>query len=153
MTESNVLPMTVAKKNLAFVSYGSFRDNSFMQSLARLTNHKFKNPKAAYRVMKITKGIEKELPQAQELFLKSLKEYAILDDKGNIAPAEDGKEGTYKIKDECVDAWRKAYTDFQEIKADLGWHKLTLDDIEGMDVSAADLNALDCIIEVDAEPS
>jgi hypothetical protein len=145
--------MVGAKKKHAFVSYGSFRDNNFMQALARLTNHRFKDPKAAYRVMKISKAIEKELPEAQELFLKTVKEYAILDDKGEILPAEEGKHGTYKIKEGSEAAWKEAYTKFQDIKSDLNWPKLTLDDIAGMDVSAADLNALELLVEVEGEPS
>ena len=153
MSESKVLPMAKTK-NPATVSYGQFQEATFMRTMAKLTNQPFKNPKTAYSVMKITKAMDTEMNQAQELFIKTLKEYAKLDDKGEIKPmVKDGQEqpGTYEIQEGKIEDWKKAFTEFKAIEADLGWNKIKLNDLEGMSLSANDLDHLETIVETDLE--
>jgi len=143
MTSSKVLPM---EKTLATIAYGQFQDATFMAALARLGSHKFKNPKTTFRVMKLTKAINKELNDSQELFVKTLKEYAKLDDKGEFVP-QDNKPGTYVIREEKVDEWKIAFNEFKVIEPSLHRKKLSLDELEDFTTSAVEMNGMSKLID------
>ena len=145
MTNSNVLPI---EKNLAFLTYGLYQDSTYMQAVARLTAHKFKDPRTTFHVMKLTKKISEELKTAQECFIKTLMNYAELDENEEIKPMED-KPDTYKIKEDKVEEWKEAFPKYKEIKVSLNRKKVNLADLEGFDMSAMEMDALAGIIDVD----
>jgi len=150
MNDSTVLPVEGAKKDLASVSYGLFQDDTFMGAVARLTAHKFKDPRTTLHVMKLSKAVSEELTCAQKCFITTLKDYAELDDSGEIKAMKD-KPGTYKIKEAKVKEWQTAFNEFKSIKSSLNRKKLAFEDLDGFTVSALELDALGGLIKVEED--
>lgn len=115
-------------------------------------NYPFRNIRTSYDVLKLTKKLNIELKNAQELFISQLKQFAYTDEKGNILPNE-GKPDTYKIKEDLIPEWEKNFKEFNSMEHELGVYKLTLQDLDGLTLSANDLSQLESIIVVEEEPA
>jgi hypothetical protein len=118
----------------------------FVQALVKLGKFEgFKEQRVAYNVAKVIRRFDAESTIAQELFLKLVKQYAVLDEKGNIKSPED-KPGTYEIPDEKVADWKKAKEDFDDVEFELDCHKIRLEQLGNAPLSPIDLNALEPLL-------
>lgn len=126
------------------LNYGKIREGDFVMALGKLANYPNFGPKLAYSVAKIQRKVLNEAKGAQELFLKMVKKYAKLDEKGEIAPIPG--PGQFTIRDEALEDWKKELEEFSTIKFQIAAHKLTFKDIEKVPLSPNDLIALEPVI-------
>ena len=97
--------------------------------------------KAAYKLNKIKKAVEKEADFYTEKFQEIVNTYAKKDDDGNLIYSEDGNQ--IMIKDGMIDECNKALTDLQELEIEIENYKLTLDDLgENLECTPEELEAL-----------
>jgi hypothetical protein len=94
--------------------------------------------------MRIVDQLESEQKSAEKLYVKMLKQYADLDDKGEFVP-RDGVPNTFVVT-KNVEAYNKALEDFEALSFSMKWRKLPLDDLSDLRLSAAELKALDPIV-------
>lgn len=142
------------------LSYANVQDYQFVQALARLCNHvQYKSTKVAYNIAKIKRKFELEAATSQDLFVKLVKRFCNLDEKGEIASRKDkdGKpiSGTYEIKQEHLDskAWENAKKEFDSTDIDIHCHKVNLSDLDGVEISPSDIDKLMALIEEAPEPT
>jgi hypothetical protein len=107
-----------------------------------------KDVKAVANVARLGKLLDKEAELCQEVFIKVVKQYAHLDDKGEIKSPE-GRPGGFEIKEENKDAWVKAMEDFNATEAELFAKKIAGHDLVGANLSPADLVMLEPILLID----
>lgn len=128
--------------------YKSMRDNAFAQAIIKLTQYPGFPTKTSLKIAKIKKAIDAEKDLVQDEFIRLVKLHADLDEKGNILPHND-QPGTYHITDEKNEAWNKALKDFEEASFDIQQNPLTIDELEGVRLSPADIIALECLLADD----
>jgi len=136
------------------LTYGTVKKPQFVHTLAKLASKPMTNPKAAYAIAKMTKSLGAETAVVQDAFIKLLKGYAKLDDKGEFVPTEnDGVPipGTYQVPEENQEAFHAAMDVFHGQTFQCHGRKLTLDELEGCDLSAMEMDTLKDIIEEPAE--
>lgn len=142
------------------LKYSQLRDPQFVGAMRKLSNYPFKVQKTAYDVMRITNKLTQEEKNAQELYVKMLKQHAKLDDKGNFVPRMDGDKpvpDTFVIDDtspEKFAAYQKAVEEFGDLEFNLDWRQVTFENLEDCRLTAAELSVLQDIISVpvDAKP-
>ncbi len=148
------------------LKFADTKSREFLTAYSKLMQYTgFKDPKVAYNVAKIGRKFDAEAKICQELFIKLLKNYARLDDKGGIAPRTqetlDAKgekttqviPNTYEILPEKVadESWAKAAEEFDASEFEVHCHKIKLSDLAGAQMSALDLTVLEALI-TDEEP-
>lgn len=131
------------------VKLGDFRSPLFMQAVAKLAAHNFKDQKAAYNVMRLLKKIQSEGELAQAQFIKLVKQHAKLDDKGNFVPIDDDPKNkdTYQIPDENQETWKTALKDFQELEVTIERYPIKIEDLNGSALTPGDLMLLETMLE------
>lgn len=131
------------------VTYENLRDHAFARGMSKLANYPgFKNPQVSYNVAKINKRFLDEAALADELFGKLVKPYAVLDDKGNIAPAN-GVPGTFQVRDEAVEEWKGKLKEFLSMVIEIDRSRISLTDIAECGLTPLELGALEPVL---AEP-
>jgi len=98
--------------------------------------------------MKLSESINKEMQVAQKTFIETLKSYAKLDNKGNFVPKDD-KPGTYMIQDGKEKEWEETFKKFAKTEACLNRKKLSAEELAGFDLSAADMDSLKGVIDIE----
>lgn len=136
------------------LTYGLVKKPQFVHALAKIASKPMKNPKAAYVIARLTKSLGTETETVQAAFIKLIKGYAKLDDKGEFVPAE--KEGvaipgTYQIPEENQETFHKAMEEFHAMTFECHGRKITLDELEGCDLSAIEMDILWPIIQGEEE--
>ncbi len=135
------------------ITYGDLRDHNFNRGFQKLANHNgFKDAKVIVAVARIGKLFKKRSEDVQEAFLKLLKSYAILDDKGEFIPMKDEKgveqKGTFQMKPENIgEVWEKAQDEFNKSEIEIFANKLQLHDIVGVGLTPLELGALEGVIK------
>lgn len=137
------------------LSYKEIKNQTFVQGLAKLANYGgFKDQRLAYNVAKLIRKWDSEAQMAQDLFMKLVKQYATLDEKGNIKTPEGANSGAFEVVDEKADAFAKARKEFESIEFDIPVHKIRIDQLEGTGLTPMEMMALEPIlIEMEAVPS
>lgn len=148
------------------LKFGDTKSREFLQAYSKvMTFTGYKDMKVAYNIAKIGRKYDSEAKICQELWLKLLKNYAKLDDKGNIAPrmqesinAKGEKvstkvPNTYEILPEKVEdgSWEKATIDFDATEFEIPCHKIKLADLAEAKLAPMDLMVLEPMID-DTEP-
>jgi hypothetical protein len=133
------------------VKFGNVRDQMFMAAMSKLAHSPtFKDPKAAYNIARIIAKLGQQTDTTNELFVKLLKQYAKLDEKGNFIPVEN-RPGTFQIPDERSEEWNTKLKEFEAIEFDIDRYAIKLDDIADAKLTPAELNAIHDILDVDGE--
>jgi hypothetical protein len=132
------------------LTYGHVKNPAFLNALAKLAHQPMKSPKAAYSVARIVKALSDETSVVQAAFLKMLKAYALLDEKGEFVP-NDGIPGTYQIPEDRVEEWKKVNTEFNLMTFDAKGRKICVDELAGDAMSAHDMLTLADILEGEQE--
>lgn len=129
------------------ITVAKFKDMAFMQGVALLNLHNFKDAKAGYRAARLCKWVNAESQLAQEQFKKLVQQHAILDEKGEVAPHE-GQPGTYKIKEGGEEAWKQALKEFEEVELTLEKvHPIKVTDLDGSKLTPQHLSALESVLD------
>ena len=97
--------------------------------------------KAAYKLNKIRKAVEKEGEFYSEKFQEILNDYAKKDENGELIFNEDGDQ--IMIKDDMIDECNKALTDLQNLEVQIENYGLSIDDFgENLECTPDQLAAL-----------
>lgn len=135
------------------LTYQHVRNEAFVKALAKLARFEgFKDFRVAYSIAKFVRKWEQEAQMAQELYLKLVKQYAKLDEKGNVEPVEN-QPGTFQIPNESVEVWKQAAENFHTISFEIEVKKLPISKLEAVGLSAMELNALEPLLEIDFQES
>lgn len=101
-------------------------------------------PKLAYKIMKFCKHISIEEEFYNTKRIEIIKEYAEKDDNGNPIISEDGMVNIIKGK---RDEFGVAIQELNDIEVDVPNIRFTLSELEGLELSVADMYALDAFID------
>jgi hypothetical protein len=97
--------------------------------------------KAAYKLNKIRKAVEKEGEFYSEKFQDILNNYAKKDENGELVFSEDGDQ--IMIKDDMIDECNKALADLQNLEVQIENYGLSIDDFgEDLECTPDQLAAL-----------
>lgn len=136
------------------LKYSQLRDPAFTAAMRKLANYPFKAQKTAYDVMRITNKMTQEEKNAQELYLKMLKQHAKLDAKGEFVPRMEGDKAvpdTFVVDDAKLGEFQKATEEFGDLEFNLDWRQVSFEKLEECRLTAAELSALQDIISVPVE--
>ena len=102
--------------------------------------------KAAYKLNKIRKAVDKEGEFYSEKFQEILNNYAKKDKNGELVFSEDGEQ--IMIKDDMIDECNKALNDLQSLEVQIENYELSIDDFgEELECTPDQLAALMPFIE------
>lgn len=102
--------------------------------------------KAAYKLNKIRKAVDKEGEFYSEKFQEILNNYAKKDENGELVFSEDGEQ--IMIKDDMIDECNKALNDLQSLEVQIENYELSIDDFgEELECTPDQLAALMPFIE------
>jgi len=135
------------------VTYGQIRNPHFLRGIQKLLNCPNFGVKEAYNVARIDRKMRQEAKISDEIFEKTVRKFAVLDEKGNIAPIEEGKPGTYKIKDECMDDWKAAMEEFSEVEFTIESHPITALTAEKAGLTPNEVGALETLLNFEEAPT
>jgi hypothetical protein len=130
------------------LKFGTVRRGEIFDSLGHIAQLPL-DQKWAYRVAKIMRKLNEEVKTIQDLFQKLVKQYAVLDENGEIKPiTEDGqvKPGTYEIDPAKMEEWRKKLTEFDNETCTLDVEKLPLAALEKSRIPAVVYVGLDALL-------
>ena len=97
--------------------------------------------KAAYKLNKIRKAVEKEGDFYAEKFQEILDKYAKKDEEGNLVFSEDGSQ--IMIKDDSIEECNKELSDLQSLEVQIENYGLTIEDFgEDIECTPDDLATL-----------
>lgn len=103
------------------------------------------NIKLAYKFNKLYTKIASEVIFYEESLNKIIKQYAETDDKGNFVPNESNTG--ILIKKEYVETCHRKIRDLQEIEVDITDIFFTLDELEDLKITPAELSCLESLIK------
>ena len=97
--------------------------------------------KAAYKLNKIRKAVEKEGEFYSEKFQEILNQYAKKDENGELVFSEDGDQ--IMIKEDMIEECNKALSDLQSLEVQIETYGLSIDDFgEDLECTPDQLAAL-----------
>lgn len=97
--------------------------------------------KAAYKLNKVRKAVEKEGEFYSEKFQEILNQYAKKDENGELVFSEDGDQ--IMIKEDMIDECNKALNDLQTLEVQIETYGLSIDDFgENLECTPDQLAAL-----------
>ena len=101
--------------------------------------------KTAYKISKILNALEKEFEFYQTKFAEIINEYAEKDENGQPVLINDGQG--VKIQPDKISEAQIKMIELEAIEVDLTTSPLTLDELEGLEISISDMQTLSYIIE------
>lgn len=111
--------------------------------LNELSTNKSTNVRAVYKIAKINRELKRELELVEEQRLEIIRKYCTNDDKGR--PIIEDKQ--YVIPAENSKKLQKELNEFLSIEIQVNIDPLTLEDLEGFDISSRQLTELLVIME------
>lgn len=111
--------------------------------LNELSTNKSTNVRAVYKIAKINRELKRELELVEEQRLEIIRQYCANDDKGR--PIIEDKQ--YVIPAENSKKLQKELNEFLSIEIQVNIDPLTLEDLEGFDISSRQLTELLVIME------
>lgn len=143
------------------LKFSTTKNSEFIKSFAKVMQYTdYKGTKLAYDIAKIGRKFDEEAKLCHELYIKLLKNYAKLDEKGEFVLREEermnpkGEKVTIKVPNTYViieekhadGSWEKASTDFDNTEFEIPCAKIKLSDLEGVGLSPLDLLNLENVI-------
>ncbi len=101
-------------------------------------------PKLAYKIMKFYKSVSVEEEFYNTKRNEIINTYAVRDENGQIVVSDDG---TISIVKEKIGEANAAMIELNSLEVDAPNIRFTLDELEGLELSVADMFALDAFIE------
>lgn len=112
------------------------------QVLERFVNKKL-SIKLSYKIMKFLKATEADMTFYKEKLTKIIEEYGERAEDGSIKMIDNN----FKIKENEIENFNKAYFELEEIEIELPNIKFNLNELEEIKISPAELYILDNLIE------
>ena len=100
--------------------------------------------KVSYALAKNISKIEKELEIYNKEREKLIEKYSVKD-KNNKTVIDENNQ--IQIKDECLEDWNKDIKELQDIEVEIDIHKFKLEELNGYNMTPAELMAIDYMIE------
>lgn len=100
--------------------------------------------KVSYALAKNISKLEKELEIYNKEREKLIEKYSIKD-KNNQTVIDGNNQ--IQIKDECLEDWNKDIKELQDIEVEIDIHKFKLEELNGYNMTPAELMAIDYMIE------
>ena len=100
--------------------------------------------KTAYKISKILNAIEKEFEFYQTKFTEIINEFSEKDENGQPILINDG--AGVKISQEGREEAQKKLLDLEKVEVELNIKPLSLDELEGLEISINDMQYLSCLI-------
>lgn len=106
-----------------------------------------KDPRLALNFGKITKAMEQEMKEAQEVWGKVLLEYAKKDEKGELIVEKhpDGSSGYHILEDKLVE-FREAEKKHSSNTLEIQRNPVKLEDLVGCSLTPDELVAIECLM-------
>lgn len=128
-------------------TYKQIRNPQFLGTFAKIGQHtKFKHTNAAYHVAKLYKAMTEEIRTAQDIFQNLVKEYALLDEAGNIVPQKDMPD-SYTIPTERHEAWKAALKDFNDKEITIDQKPILYGNIVDINLSPVEMLAVEDVVK------
>ena len=112
------------------------------QVLEKFVNEKL-SIKFSYKIMKFLKATEADMTFYKEKLTKIIEEYGERAEDGSIKMIDNN----FKIKENEIENFNKAYFELEEIEIELPNIKFNLNELEEIKISPAELYILDNLIE------
>ena len=112
------------------------------QVLEKFVNEKL-SIKLSYKIMKFLKVTEADMTFYKEKLTKIIEEYGERAEDGSIKMIDNN----FKIKENEIENFNKAYFELEEIEIELPNIKFNLNELEEIKISPAELYILDNLIE------
>jgi len=128
------------------VSVKELNHPAFIGALSKLDNcAKYPTAQMSFNVMKIVKQCHEAIKDQRELYKKLVKEYAQLDEAGEIK-LTDNKEIVYK--DAAAEAEHQAkFEEFMNAKLKITGEKLPLSALDNAQIAPIEFEAIMCLID------
>lgn len=131
--------------------YKDLKALDLIAALKKLANYGgFKSIRVTKDIGKIVSKWDREQKEAQELFVKLLKKFAELDEKGNVKPNLEAN-APFIIPEEKADEFQKQMDEFDLIEFQIVASPIPLVMLEGVGLTPIDLEALTKLIAPDEE--
>jgi len=117
----------------------------FNQTMAKIyRNQEFKDVKVAYKLKRLVEKLEVHQKSFYQLYADIQKLYVI-----DVPVVEEGKEDRMEkqIDPERQQEFTDKINELGTTELDIDWHQMTLDDFEGMKVTASDITMLEPILD------
>lgn len=128
------------------ITYSDIRQGLFIPSFDRLCNNPNLPQKVSYNIAKMASKIRPAVEKSQDEFFALVKKYAHQDEKGNITPDPKRGPGSFTIKDEHTETYKKELEAFDAQFVEIDRLKLTLKDLEKASLAPNEWLGLEPII-------
>lgn len=130
------------------IAYKDLRNPHFISAWNKVVNSPLRSLNAIQKVSLLKKAIQKAHKEAQDNWTKNLKQFALLDEKGEFVPISKDQPGTFQVPDEKAEAWQKKAESMDEMKTSLRAWPLKVQELKSVqDLTANDLDALCPLVE------
>lgn len=130
------------------IKYEMIRNPAFNQALSKLMHYPKFTPRTGLMIARLVERVKKEAQVAQDAFIAVVKKYAILDEKGEIAP-DNGQPNTYKLREGQQEAFDKETSELGEQTFSVDMKPILLDDLSGVGLTPNELSYLEPVLAVD----
>jgi hypothetical protein len=119
------------------------QDHAFGSALKKIrTWGGFKDLRIAQNFHKICKAIEAEVKDSQELWDKTIKNFAVLDEKGGVKL----ENGQFNVPEEKTSSFKDAADGFFALELELDYKPFFLHDLTGCSLSPDEIGAIECLL-------
>lgn len=131
------------------LTYDQIVDHDFKSAVHKMATTPTNN-RAASRIAKVTKPIVKAVDQIEKEFTSELVDtYAEKDEKGK---PKRKPNGSFVIPEEKAEEFKTAQADFGKREVEIDWSPLTFSDIEHVQLSPSEFDAINGTIFTEEEP-
>jgi hypothetical protein len=129
------------------IKYSTLKDPMFISGMAKVNRCPFPKTRLSYNVSRIVDKVQQEAKRAQDIWIKLVKQYAKMDEKGEFISPED-KPGCYEIPDEKQEEFKVKVEEFENFEFDIDRYPLKLDDLNGSGLSPQEIHTMECVLDV-----
>ena len=142
------------------VSYGEIRNPGFKHAFIKVSRSTgFKDVRVIRNIVRLANILDKADKEIHEEWVKVVKNYAVLDEKGEfVREEENGKPrpDSFRLREEFVgEPWVKVQKDFADLKYQISANKIYLHELVNCDLSPVELAVLEPLLHdlsEDAQP-
>lgn len=126
------------------VTYRDLRDHAFRTAAGKLYNYGgYKDVRVTRDVARLVKLLDKYNTEGEDLIRKIAKDYAEVDEKGEVKVND---QGAFRILDEKAEEWKNKIKEFLDTEVEISSAPLKLLDLSGCALSPHELNALEPLL-------
>lgn len=126
------------------LTYADLRSNEFKLAVRKIYGFTgIKDIRQVREIARLIKLLDKYSVEGDELLRKIAKDFAELDEAGELKIFENG---AFKIKDEHMAAWKEKVEEFLKTEVEISSSPLHLDVLSGCQLSPSELVALEPLL-------